>query len=84
MKLPHEVFKETIEKAETLDELVIARDGGISLLLSVKEMVETKKNTRIIVKDSSNAGKMKTIGYHQALSDLQSLLDSEINKVKEL
>ena len=75
------------------------KSSHLSLLLSVKEMVETKKkDTSFWEKDLTPEEKLlKAIyskeeylakeycdGYNQALSDLQSLLDSEINKIKEI
>ena len=40
----------------------------------VAREVEGMKNQRILVVGSSNAGKMKTIGYNQALDDILALL----------
>ena len=75
------------------------KSSQLSLLLSVKEMVETKKkDTSFWEKDLTPEEKLlKAIyskeeylakeycdGYNQALSDLQSFLDTEINKIKEL
>lgn len=56
-------------------------DSQLSLLLSVKEMVESQ-----MFEDSAQGGQfsMHTDGYNNALEDLQSLLDIEINKVKEI
>ena len=85
------------ERAKPIIEYL--KSSHLSLLLSVKEMVETKKkDTSFWEKDLTPEEKLlKAIyskeeylakeycdGYNQALSDLQSLLDSEINKIKEI
>lgn len=54
------------------------KSSQLSLLLSVKGMCEQYKNYYNPMGDERNKGK------HEAMSDLQSLLDEEINKVKEL
>ena len=62
-------------------------DSQLTLLLSVKEMVESRKKKEIMSdRDTMTTihANYKTRGYNQALSDLKSILDSEINKIKEI
>ena len=89
----------TLDKYDVESFIEHLKSSHLSLLLSVKEMVETKKkDTSFWEKDLTPEEKLlKAIyskeeylakeycdGYNQALSDLQSLLDSEINKIKEI
>jgi len=105
---PHEVIKNSISQEMLAsyfhsDDIDIGdigeyvKNNNLSLLLSVKEMVESKKRDNVFVPDhtpSMHGGLVcrdcggqedcKCEAYNEALSDLQSLLDEEINKVKEL
>lgn len=88
------------QNEQTYDEAMIElveymTNSQLSILLSVKEMVgKMKKDSTIINRwEGRQFSGCKTCGeqencecesYNEALSDLQSLLDIEINKVKEL
>lgn len=95
---PHEVIKNNIEKFKHLKDCDkedvgyhcddcgnavkdYLKSSYLSLLLSVKEMVESSKVIDI-TQDGLQIGDASA--YNQALSDLQSLFDEEINKAKEL
>lgn len=97
---PHEVVKNSLEEFDNQKLIQACHckgccgqikkyfiDSQLSLLYREKEMVESKKKNEIM----SDRETMTTLytnrkieGYNQALLDLQSLLDTEINKVKEL
>ena len=84
----------TLDKYDVESFIEHLKSSQLSLLLSVKEMVESKKKNNISFENNEDAadyGKIydamyyaEDTGYDKALSDLQSLLDTEINKVKEL
>ena len=69
------------------------KSSHLSLLLSVKEMVDkmvvnTPNEVALLNKELPTTLQTnyynQAVGYVDAIEDLQSLLDSEINKIKEL
>ena len=95
---PHEVVKDSLEKFEkeydfindedeyTLDKYDVEsfiehlKSSHLSLLLSIKEMVDKQYDTCIYNGRQFRIENETT----RVLDNLQSLLDEEINKVKEL
>ena len=79
------------ERAKPIIEYL--KSSQLSLLLSVKEMVDkmvvnTPNEVALLNKELPTTLQTnyynQAVGYVDAIEDLQSLLDSEINKIKEL
>ena len=66
------------------------KSSHLSLLLSVKEMVEQQKNNpqeisnMLAGSENNKFVAFKFIGANEMIDNLQSFLDTEINKIKEL
>lgn len=81
-----------IDSIENLSELCFAKgrqDSKVDTLLSVKEMVGEKNSPQVISNllagtENDKYLAFKLIGGNEMLDNIQSLLDTEINKIKEL
>lgn len=74
---------------EAMKELVEhIKSSQLSLLLSVKEMVESTKHKNLQAMEKGSEfmtpRMYRALGHNQALSDLQSLLDEEISKIHSI
>ena len=83
----------TLDKYDVESFIEHLKSSHLSLLLSVKEMVDkmvvnTPNEVALLNKELPTTLQTnyynQAVGYVDAIEDLQSLLDSEINKIKEL